>query len=270
MRADDVIKIALAEVGYREKASNASLDAPASNPGTANWTKYARDLAAAGYYNGNKNGYAWCDVFVDWCFYMAAGKNAAEAQKAECQTGTLGASCYYSKEYYKNQGRCDRKPKVGDQIFFTSGGTISHTGIVTAVNGSTVTTIEGNSGDAVKTHTYNLSSSYVDSFGHPKYDGEAEKQAPAPPVKDTDCYGSSLTVTLNTLKRGHKGPMVKTVQRIIYARGINKNIDVDGEFGPITETGVKALQKQLFPNEPDEQDGIVGQKTWTAILKKLN
>ena len=178
--------------------------------------------------------------------------------------------CERRKRHYKNQGRCDRKPKVGDQIFFTSGGTISHTGIVTAVNGSTVTTIEGNSGDAVKTHTYNLSSSYVDSFGHPKYDGEAEKQAPAPPVKDTDCYGSSLTVTLNTLKRGHKGPMVKTVQRIIYARGINKNIDVDGEFGPITETGVKALQKQLFPNEPDEQDGIVGQKTWTAILKKLN
>ena len=267
MRADDVIKIALAEVGYREKASKASLDAPASNPGTANWTKYARDLAGAGYYNGNKNGYAWCDVFVDWCFYMAAGKNAAEAQKAECQTGTLGASCYYSKEYYKNQGRCDRKPKVGDQIFFTSGGSISHTGIVTAVNGSTVSTVEGNSGDMVKTHTYSLSSTYVDSFGHPRYDGEAEASAPAEPAAS---YGSSLAVSLNTLKRGHKGPMVKTLQRIIYARGIDKDIEVDGSFGPITESGVLSLQKQLFPDEPAEHDGIVGQKTWTAMLTKLN
>ena len=72
-RAEEVITIALAEVGYREKASNASLDAPQANAGSGNWTKFARDLAAAGYYNGNKNGYAWCDVFVDWCFYKAFG-----------------------------------------------------------------------------------------------------------------------------------------------------------------------------------------------------
>ena len=70
-KASDIVAIALAEVGYREKASNASLDDKSANAGTANWTKYARDLAAAGYYNGNKNGYAWCDVFVDWCFFKA-------------------------------------------------------------------------------------------------------------------------------------------------------------------------------------------------------
>ena len=55
--AEQVITIALAEVGYREKASNAALDDPAANAGSGTWTKYARDLAAAGYYNGNKNGY---------------------------------------------------------------------------------------------------------------------------------------------------------------------------------------------------------------------
>ena len=71
--ADKVIKIALAEVGYREKASNAFLDDPQANAGSGNWTKYARDLAAAGYYNGSKNGYAWCECFVDWCFFKAFG-----------------------------------------------------------------------------------------------------------------------------------------------------------------------------------------------------
>ncbi len=70
-RASDVVAIALAEVGYVEKASNSALDSPSANPGGANYTKYARDLANAGYYNGNKNGYAWCDVFVDWCFFKA-------------------------------------------------------------------------------------------------------------------------------------------------------------------------------------------------------
>ena len=61
----DIVAIALAEVGYREKATNSVLDDKNANSGSNNWTKYARDLAAAGYYNGNKNGYAWCDCFVD-------------------------------------------------------------------------------------------------------------------------------------------------------------------------------------------------------------
>ena len=180
-KVSDVVKIALAEVGYKEKASNSQLDNPTANAGSNNYTKYARDLRDAGYYNGNKNGFAWCDVFVDWCFYKAFGKT--EGQRIECQTGDLGAGCKYSKQYYKNKGRCDRNPKVGDQIFFTSGGTISHTGIVTAVSGEKVTTVEGNSGDAVKKHTYSLSNSYIDSFGHPLYDEDEQKVEPTPEQK---------------------------------------------------------------------------------------
>ena len=57
-RASDVIAIALAEVGYKEKASNSQLDDKTANAGSNNYTKYARDLKNAGYYNGNKNGYA--------------------------------------------------------------------------------------------------------------------------------------------------------------------------------------------------------------------
>ena len=127
-KPSDVVNIALAEVGYREKASNASLDDKTANAGAANWTKYARDLAAAGYYNGNKNGYAWCDVFVDWCFFKAYG--SVEGQRIQCQTGPLGAGCIFSAQYYQQKGRYDRTPKVGDQVFFQSGGEIGHTGIV--------------------------------------------------------------------------------------------------------------------------------------------
>ena len=67
--AKRLIEIAEAEEGYLEKASNASLDSDTANAGSANYTKYARDLdAIPNFYNGKKNGYAWCDVFVDWCF----------------------------------------------------------------------------------------------------------------------------------------------------------------------------------------------------------
>ena len=144
--ADRVIAIALAEVGYREKASNAALDDPQANAGSGNWTKYARDLAAAGYYNGSKNGYAWCEVFVDWCFWKAFGR---EGQRIQCQTGDLGAACIYSVQYFKQQGRFDQNPKAGDQVFFYAGGTIGHTGIVVEVTGSSVVVVEGNSSDRV-------------------------------------------------------------------------------------------------------------------------
>ena len=139
-KPSDIVTIALAEVGYREKASNAALDDKTANAGAANWTKYARDLAAAGYYNGNKNGYAWCDVFVDWCFFKAYG--AVEGQRIQCQTGPLGAGCIYSAQYYQQKGRYDRNPKVGDQVFFQSGGEIGHTGIVVEVTDSTIVTVE--------------------------------------------------------------------------------------------------------------------------------
>jgi len=119
MSKDRVIAIAKAEVGYLEKATNYNLDSKTGNAGSQNWTKYARDLYAAGYYNGNKNGYAWCDVFVDWCFFKAYGSKT-KAEAVECQTGTLGAGCEYSLAYYRNAGRFSQTPLVGDQIFFAT------------------------------------------------------------------------------------------------------------------------------------------------------
>lgn len=177
--AKDLIAIAAAEIGYHEKASNSQLDNNTANSGSGNWTKYARDLAAAGYYNGNKNGYAWCDVFVDWCFYQLAGQNTTKAQDLECQTGTLGAGCSFSRQYYQQQGRLVDTPQPGDQVFFQQNGSIVHTGIVETVSGSTITTIEGNSSDRVERRSYARSNSYIKDFGRPKYDedtGSSTKQ----------------------------------------------------------------------------------------------
>lgn len=172
-----VLELARGEIGYLEKATNACLDDKTANAGPGNWTKYARDLAQAGYYNGNKNGYAWCDVFVDWLFYTAAGKDAAYAQKVEFQTGELGAGCYYSAQYYKQAGRYyTGNPQPGDQIFF---GDFDHTGVVERVEGSTVTTIEGNSSNRVERRTYNIHDSYITGYGRPRYDKEEPEMTKA-------------------------------------------------------------------------------------------
>ena len=168
---DKILALAEAEVGYLEKASNSQLDDKTANAGSGNWTKYARDLYAAGYYNGNKNGYAWCDVFVDWLFYMAAGKDINHAQEVECQTGPYGAGCAFSSRYYAYQDRFFKSPKVGDQIFFGSSfEDASHTGIVYKVDANKVYTIEGNSGNAVQRRSYALTYGNILGYGRPKYD----------------------------------------------------------------------------------------------------
>ena len=80
----------------------------------------------------------------------------------------------------------------------------------------------------------------------------------------------TVTVTLNVLATGSKGPEVKTVQRILYARGIKgqdgKSIIVDGEFGNNTYYAVKVLQKQLGL----DQTGTVNADTWKRMLTALN
>ena len=274
-KASEVVAVAISQIGYKEKATNKNLDDNTANAGSANWTKYARDLYAAKYYNGNKNGFAWCDVFVDWCFFKAYG--ATEGQRIECQTGDCGAGCTFSMQYYQAKGRFDKNPKVGDQIFFRYSGSsgADHTGIVVEVTSSQIVTVEGNSGDQVKKNTYARTYGCIIGYGHPLYDetdGATAAPAPTPTAetKKTDATEKAVSVSLKQLSQGSTGAQVKTIQRIIYVRGINSKIDIDGDFGPITKAGVIDLQKKLFPNTSSEWDGVVGQKTWTAVLTALN
>ena len=65
--ATQLVKIAEAEIGYHEKASNSNLDSKTANSGSKNYTKYGRDLFNAGFFNGNKNGFDWCAQFPTWC-----------------------------------------------------------------------------------------------------------------------------------------------------------------------------------------------------------
>lgn len=247
IKATTVINLAKNELGYKEKASNSNLDSKTENAGNNNYTKYARDLYNAGYYNGNKNGFDWCDVFVDWLFYKAFGKTVG--QKVQCQTGDLGAGCKFSAAYYQRQNRLYKTPKAGDQIFFTdSTGAINHTGLVVKVDPSKVYTIEGNtSGGCVAEKTYPLTYSRIYGYGRPKYDPDTE---------------ATCTVTLPVLTKGTKNGHVKTLQILLNKRN-SANIAEDGSFGPNTLNAVVAYQKARGL----DADGSVGPKTWAQLLK---
>ena len=185
--AAKVIAVAVDQIGYKEKASNTSLDSKTANAGSANYTKYARDFDQKypKWYNGKKNGFAWCDMFVDWCFLTAFGYDKALALLCQPER-SAGAGCTYSLRYFKNKGQFHTKdPQPGDQIFFgTSLDNSTHTGIVESVDKKQVHTIEGNTSNQVARRNYSLTNSRILGYGRPAYDaaGTVVPVTPATPA----------------------------------------------------------------------------------------
>ena len=183
MTANDLITVAGCWIGYCGKTKNIDLDDPTALPGGL-FTCFARDLWMNGnsehYYNGNKNGFSYCCVFVDAMFYYAAGRNK-DAAVAVKPTGSLGAGVKWSKGYMEDLIVED--PRPGDIVFFRSGGELCHTGIVTHVDDTTISTIEGNINGPVYNHvvgskTYKRTDSYIDSYARPRYSGEGTVTVP--------------------------------------------------------------------------------------------
>ena len=296
--ASELIKVAEAEVGYLEKETNKNLDSKKAKAGDENYTKYARDFDTKypNIYNTKKNGHAWCDVFVDWCFCKAFGVEQAKKLLGQ-PNKSCGAGCSWSANYFKQIGCFSTKPQVGAQIFFKdSKGEPCHTGLVYKIDSNYVYTIEGNTssasgvvanGGAVAKKKYALNYSRIYGYGIPKYDKEPIKQ------QTTTATTNKSTATANikqwqiaAIADGFKFPKYgadgewgaeceavakKAIlkQRLFYT---NKNLTkvaqkavgakVDGKYGADTKKAVKAYQKK----KGLAADGVVGLNTWKKIL----
>lgn len=65
-------------------------------------------------------------------------------------------------------------------------------------------------------------------------------------------------------QEGSKGEQVKTAQRLLKAMGYSVGLSgADGDFGAKTEKAVKKFQNDAKLDD----DGIIGQRTWEALLK---
>jgi len=270
-----VIAVAKAEVGYLEKASSKSLDDKTANAGSKNYTKYARDMdAITGYYNGKKQGVAWCDVFVDWCFVQAYG--AEEGRKLLCQPlKSSGAGCRYSRNYFKAKGQLHDSPEPGDQIFFwpsdrSDPNAVAHTGLVYDVDKTYVYTIEGNTsgasgvvanGGGVKAKKYKLTYARIAGYGRPNYGMKIETGTP-----------TVYKLGDRTLRKGDEGDDVKELQTALKGLGYNLGTygpakdGVDGDYGTKTQTAVSALQKARGLTV----DGVFGTQTYNALLEAMS
>lgn len=245
---DKVISIAKTEEGYLEKASNRDLDSKIGNAGSKNYTKYARDLDnISGFYNGKKQGYAWCDVFVDWCFVKAFG--VKRAKELLCQPNySLGAGVYYSANYYRNKKQFyTSNPKAGDQIFFkNSKGNPTHTGLVYDVDKKYVYTVEGNTssasgvvsnGGCVRLKKYSLNYKYIIGYGRPNYFYEERIKY--------NYTGIFPKIPKNgSIKRGMKGTQVGYLQ--MFLNWANECfLEIDNSCGPLTEKQIKIFQEKV-------------------------
>lgn len=95
---------------------------------------------------GLGEGYAWCMAFVYWCVQeVCADYKLSNPLK---KTGGVLAQWNASKELRV------MKPEVGDIFIMDFGKGIGHTGIVIAVNGDVITTIEGNTNDQASREGY--------------------------------------------------------------------------------------------------------------------
>ena len=282
MTVDEAIKavVALAEseVGYHEKASNANLDDPSGNSGGNNWTKYARDLdAIPDYYNGKKNGYAWCDIFVDWCFVKCFGAEKGR-QMLYQPLQSAGAGCLYSAGYYKQANAFHRtNPRLGDQIFFSySPGEYSHTGIIVDVNGNTITTVEGNTSDSVGRRTYETSNRSIAGYGTPNWDlaleiwerpwavvvngqivnsGDPQKDEAEQPKEN-----HSWTPPLLKYDPDNYYEAVKLLQCHLNVRNFNSG-KADGYYGAVTQAAVNRARSFYGL----EADGVCDQALWDKL-----
>lgn len=148
-----IVYVASGEVGYVE--------------GSNNDTKY-------GDWIGMPN-QPWCASFVSWCANQA--DIPTSIVKYTASSGTM-------RNFFNNLGKLyepeDITPRAGD-IFFqgTSFSSVSHVGIVESLSGSTLTVIDGNSGNQVRRRSISLTASDLVAIARPGYtsSGHASQSA---------------------------------------------------------------------------------------------
>lgn len=237
-----MVEVALAEEGYVEGPKD-------------NETKYGAFTKA--------NFLPWCGSF---CMWVA---NQAGVKIPNTVSTMAGAASFKKMGTWTDAASA--KPEPGDIVYFdfqAGGAPVEHVGIVVKDNGDgTVTTMEGNTqgpkkgkasqangGEACKKiRAYKKNNKakqpvFIVGFGRPNYKGNEVKGNPPAAV---------IPPFPGQLKPGSKGEDVKLIQHAL-------TLVEDGDFGPATTKAVIAFQDN---HNILDSNGIVGPKTWEALMK---
>ena len=202
---EDVVRVALAQVGYRE--------------GPGNENKYGEAYGV--------DHVSWCCQFQWWVFREAGASDLFGPKTARC-------TVLYNN--HKSQEVPKAKLKRGDVVFFdwSGGGECEHVGLVIGWQDGKLLTIEGNTGDGNQSNGDGVycklrALSVVSHNFRPAYTDAQEL----------------VTIQLPELANGSIGYVVKTLQRLLMSYGYSMSpYGADGEFGPLTEKRVREFQKK--------------------------
>jgi hypothetical protein len=182
--------------------------------------------------------YAWCVVFQWWCF-----------QKAGIPTSVFpkSANVFAVRNWFKNKRRFYKTPMVGDLVIFAK----SHIGFVQKLlDGNRIQTIEGNSGDAVRRHTYQANDPGIQGYCRPEYHKVTDSGPPHPDGKTEE-----IVKALPRLTSGDQGADVMRLQALLRANGQRlpgsqlEDGSFDGDFGSETETALQAVTGSIVADD---------------------
>jgi CHAP domain len=238
--AQSMVAEATKHLGYHEKGDNDT---------TFNhWLGAIRGYGAGGF------GYPWCHAFVSYCLWHSDNADA----------GPKTAGCSSGVAWFKQRSRFSNEPHVGDLVYYGPGGG-THVELVVGVSPSTLTTIGGNTsgfaasgrqffnGDGVYRKQVTRTSR-IFGFGHPEYASGA-----AEPGKGGGGAAEAGVKPLTNVRS------IRQQQQAVNGLGRTPPLDVDGEWGPKTEQGVKWLQKRIGCSEIDGQWGEETEKLFKAF-----
>lgn len=211
---------------------------------------------------------SWCATFVS---AVSIKCGYTDIIPTEC-------SCQKMIALFQNLGAWNesdsRVPNAGDIIFYDwqdngvgdNVGNSEHVGIVEKVSGKTITVIEGNYSDSVKSRTLTVNDRYIRGYGVPKYDSESAK----PTTNSIPTTNATTPTTTNTTKpTSTNSGLIDTAKEVQQWANTNykAGLVVDGIYGAKTKKAlVKILQTEINQtyNGKLVVDGIWGTKTKSA------
>lgn len=233
--AQDLDRVVEGQVGYVEKGGR--------DGKSGNLTKFG---AAYGL-----DGYAWCSMFVWWCFKQVG------IDVRQTVTGAYASAEGAMEGFAKHGWKITKSPRFMDVVFFHFPGEhagANHTGFVISADAGGVHTIEGNtsSGDGGSQvnggGVYRRYRPYSVIIGYGRY----PLQGGSPVVPRPAPVGPGKKYP--TLTVGSHGAAVTRMQTLLH-------ITADGNFGPKTKAAVERFQKSRHL----AVDGIAGPATLKAL-----
>lgn len=173
----DIVSVAAAEIGYRNKRSDKELYSKTSNilDDYNGYTKYGKEYGL--------NPAAWCAMFVWWVLEKCGIEYIKSAWVPDWEARAKSDGMWKTSD-----------PKSGDIVIF---GKSEHIGIVESVSDNLVVTIEGNADNGrVARNSYYKTSNYLRGYINMSYDVYKNGSTPEPVYSD-----SALTNKIGELNR---------------------------------------------------------------------